>query len=178
MWASICLLRLIQRLPRNPFFTNNPPTFYLFYLHSASIHLVFLGTSILRAASVPRRSRPIVTGNLMSTSLQGASGPGVHVGIRPAFGQPVVSVNHITPQPTLTWLNQVSGPEQSIIREIKKLIVRLFIGAFGLRTNDSLPGGTNFPPKRYCHSTRYVPVPPMKFPPDRQEGVVCDERKD
>ena len=34
MWASICLLRLIQRLPRNPFFTNNPPILYLFYLHS------------------------------------------------------------------------------------------------------------------------------------------------
>ena len=34
MWASIGLLRLIQQLPRNPFFTNNPPTFYLFCLHS------------------------------------------------------------------------------------------------------------------------------------------------
>ena len=34
MWASIGLLRLIQRLPRNPFFTNDPPILYLFYLHS------------------------------------------------------------------------------------------------------------------------------------------------
>ena len=36
MWASICLLRLTQRLPRNPFFTNNPPILYLFYLHSVN----------------------------------------------------------------------------------------------------------------------------------------------
>ena len=129
------------------------------------VYLVFLGTSILRAASVPRRSCPIVTGNLMSTSLQGASGPGVHVGIRPAFGQPVVSVNHMMPQPTLTWLNQVSGPEQSIIREIKKLIVRLFVDTFGLRTNE-LPGGEILPSKRYCHSTRCVSIPPKGCPPD------------
>ena len=52
MWASICLLRLIQRLPRNPFFTNDPPILYLFYLHSGCGGIVVGGV----ATPSPRRS--------------------------------------------------------------------------------------------------------------------------
>ena len=83
---------------------------------------------------------------------------------------------HTTPQLGLTWLKQVS-PEQSIFREIKRLIVRPLIDAFGLGTNEP-PGGTIIPPKRYYHSTRYVPIPPTKYPPDRSQGIVYDEGKD
>ena len=38
----------------------------------------------------------------MSTSLQGASGPSGQAGLRPAFGQPVVSGDHavLEPEPT------------------------------------------------------------------------------
>ena len=35
------MLRLIQQLPRNPFFTNDPPKFYLFYLHSEGVVSLF-----------------------------------------------------------------------------------------------------------------------------------------
>ena len=75
-------------------------------------------------------------------------------------------------------LKQVS-PEESILREIRRLIVRMLIDSdvFGLGTN-KLPGGTIIPLKYYCHSTRYVPVPQMKRPPDGSEGVICYEGKD
>jgi hypothetical protein len=88
----------------------------------------------------------------MSTPLQGTSGPSGSAGLRPAFGQPVVSVNHITWSLALTLLKQVS-PEQPILREIKRLIVRLFIDTFGLRTNKLLDG-TILPLERHRHSTR------------------------
>lgn len=101
----------------------------------------------------------------MSTPLQGASGPSGHAGSGLALGQPVVSASHIAPQPVLTRLKQVS-PEQSTFREIRRLIVRLFTDPFYLRTNRLL-GGTITPLKCYCHSARYVPVPPTKYPPDR-----------
>jgi len=39
---------------------------------------------------------------LMSTSLQGASGPSGHAGLPPAFGQPAVSGNDTAPKPALT----------------------------------------------------------------------------
>jgi len=59
----------------------------------------------------------------MSTTLfQGASGPSGHTGLRAALGQRAVSGDHPAPQ-------QIS-PEQSIPREIKRLIVSLLDDVF------------------------------------------------
>jgi hypothetical protein len=73
----------------------------------------------------------------MATSSRGDPGTSGHAGLRPALGQPVVSVNHITPQPALTWLKQVP-PEQLILREIRRLVVRLLINPFGPGLTDYL----------------------------------------
>ena len=66
----------------------------------------------------PPQPGPIVAGGgggVMSTVSQGASGSTAHTGLRPAPGQPVMGGNRPT---------QIS-PEQSMSREIKRLIVRL-----------------------------------------------------
>ena len=72
----------------------------------------------------------------MSIPFQGASGPSGHAGLRPALGQQAVSRNHPALQPALTQLEQIST-EQPIFREIRRLIVRLFVDAFDLKTNKS-----------------------------------------
>jgi len=123
----------------------------------------------------PWRSRSTVTRKLMSTPFEGASGPSGHAGLRPALRQPVRG-NHATPVPVLTWLEQ-APPEQSISYQIRKLTVRLLVDVFDLRT-DKLLGDTSTLLKRYCHTMRYDPVPLTKYPPDRSEGVICDEGKD
>ena len=46
---------------------------------------------------------------------------------------------------------------------------------------NKLFGGTSNPlnPLKHCwQGTRYDPVPPMKYPPDRSEGIVCDKGTD
>ena len=48
---------------------------------------------------------------------------------------------------------------------------------FDVGANDTF-GGTSNLSKRYGHSTlRYDPAPPIKYPPDRPEGFICDEGK-
>jgi len=113
---------------------------------------------------------------LMSTSLQGASGPSGHAGLRPAFGQPAVSGNDTAPEPVLTKLQQMLQ-ERSISDQLKTLIVRPLTGVFDVSANDP-HGGTSNPSKSYGRRTlRYDPARPTKYPPDQSEGFVCDERK-
>jgi hypothetical protein len=90
----------------------------------------------------------------MAASSQGDPGMSGFARSRPALGQPAVSVNHIKPQPALTRLKQVP-PERLILREIRKLVVRILINPFGPGTN-RLFRGTSNPLKRYCHSVRSV----------------------
>ena len=75
----------------------------------------------------------------MSTVSQGASGSTAHTGFRPALGQPMVSGNHPALQQIL--------PEQSISRDIKRLIVRPFVDVFDLRAN-KLSGDSSIPLNR------------------------------
>ena len=71
-------------------------------------------------------SQHITLYRVMYTSSQGASGPSGNAGLPSALGQ-LVSGNHSTPQ-------QIS-PEQSMSREIRRLIVRLLLDVFDFRAN-------------------------------------------
>ena len=76
----------------------------------------------------------------MSSVSQGASGSTAHTGFRPTLGggQPGVSGNYPVPLRI--------PPEKSISDEIKRLIVRLFVGVFDLIT-DNLSGDPSVPSK-------------------------------
>ena len=134
------------------------------------------GTSTLHPESLlPRDRVRRPSTKSMSTTFQGASGPRGHAGTRLAFGQLTVSGSHTAPEPSLMSLQQTL-PEQSIFREIRKLIVRLFVGASDLRAN-KLPGGTSTLLKPYWLSTRYDPLLLTKHLSDQPEGAVCDKGK-
>ena len=116
------------------------------------------------------RSCSTVTKKLMSTSYNGASGPSGHAGLLQFAPEPPVSRNHATPGLVLTSLEQPSQ-ERLVFDQIKKLTVSLSVDTFNLRVN-KLSGDTR---TRSRNMTRYDPVPPPKYRPDRSVGVVCDE---
>ena len=112
----------------------------------------------------------------MSTSFQGASGPSGHAGFGTALGKLAVSGSYVAPEQTLISLQQ-TPPEQPISHQLRKLTVRLLADVFNLRANE-LSGGISNPLKHCWRGTRYDSVFPTKHPPDRSEGVVCDEGTD
>ena len=114
------------------------------------MHPVLAAPPLHRHHLTPSRSRSTVVKKLMSTSSQGTSGPSGHSGLRPAFGQPVVSGSHIESNPASISSRQVST-EQSISNQLRRLIVRLLTNVFNLGANDT-PGTSNLS-KRYGHST-------------------------
>lgn len=83
----------------------------------------------------------------MSTPFQGASGPSGLAGLRPSLGQPAVSGNGVAFESALMLLQQIP-PEQSMSRELRRLIVRLLVCAFDFRA-EKLPGGASILWKRY-----------------------------
>ena len=85
----------------------------------------------------------------MSTPFQGPSGPSGLAGLQPTLGQPAVSENGVASdeEPALISLQQIS-PEQSMTRELRRLIVRLLVGAFGFGAK-KLSGGASILWKRY-----------------------------
>ena len=112
----------------------------------------------------------------MSPSFQGVSGPSGSAGSLPAFGQLAVRGNYAALEPALTSLQQIP-PEQPILREIKRLIVRLLIDPFDPRAN-KLPGGISTPLKHYWYNTRYDSVFLTNYSPNRPEGFICDKGTD
>ena len=125
----------------------------------------------------PWESSPTVTKKLMSTQLQGASGPSGHAGLGTTFGQPTVGGSHAASKPVVTSLQQIPPKEQPIYLQLRRLTVRLLADVFNLRANE-LFGGTSNPSTHCWRGTRYDSIPPTKHPPDRSEGIVCDKGTD
>ena len=86
-------------------------------------------------------SRSVVTKKVMSTPFQGASGPSGLAGLRPTLGQPSVSGNNVASESALISLQQIP-PEQSVSRELRRLIVRLLVCAFDFRAKKLLGGSS------------------------------------
>ena len=107
----------------------------------AAIGAVRTNASWLRHLHLPAnflpssRSRYTASGELMSTSSEGAPGSSGHTGLHSGLGRPV-SGNNVASEPVLTRLEQVPQ-EQQIFNQIRKLAVRFLIIVFDPCVDDT-----------------------------------------